>query len=218
MAVGIDVQRLINNARVHLPGATDDAIQYALFSTMDLFFKGSNVWQEDIDVPVPGTDPAGTVYVLTPSAPALIDKLMWVFQKSTSKSFQRGPSVSASMSTPGELVLTTQPSSAVTYTATVALTVQDPTTRDGYVQFPAWVLAKYREPILDGLLGQMMSQPSKPFSNTTLSVFHMRKFNNKIASARVEMMRNNKFRQQAWAFPGFSRGSQRGTSGWGGPV
>ncbi len=218
MTVGLDVQRLINNARVRLPGATDDAIQYALFATMDNFFKGSNTWLQDIDLEIPGGDPAGTVYQLVPDNGALIDKLMWVFQKSTSPNFVRGAGVSCAMSTPGELTLTTQPSSDVVYTATVALTVEDPTTRDGYVQFPAWVLAKYREVILDGLVGSMMSQPSKPFTNTTLSVFHMRKFNNKIASARVEMMRNNKFRQQAWAFPSFNRGRQRGGTGWGGPV
>jgi len=218
MTVGLDVQRLMNNARIRLPGATDDAIQYALFTVMDDFFKGSNTWQEDVDVFVPGGDPAGTVYQLVTETSSTIDKLMWVFQKSTSPNFMRGPSISASMSTPGELVLTTQPSSDITYTATLSLTVQDPTTRDGYVQFPAWVLAKYRNVILDGLVGSMMSQPSKPFSNTTLSVFHMRKFNSKVAAARVEMMRNNTFRQQAWRFPSFSSGSQRGNSGWGGPV
>ncbi len=218
MTVGLDVQRLMNNARIRLPGATDDAIQYALFAVMDDFFKGSNTWQEDIDVLVPGGDPAGTVYQLVSSVGCTIDKLMWVFQKATSTTFTRGPAVSAAMATPGELTLTQQPSSSITYTATVALTVQDPTTRDGYVQFPAWVLAKYRNVIHDGLVGSMMSQPSKPFSNTTLSVFHMRKFNSKVAAARVEMMRNNTYRQQAWRFPGFSSGSQRGNSGWGGPV
>jgi hypothetical protein len=46
----------------------------------------------------------------------------------------------------------------------------------------------------------------------------MRKFNSKVASARVEVQRNNKYRAQAWVFPGFARGSQRGGTGWGGPV
>jgi hypothetical protein len=96
--------------------------------------------------------------------------------------------------------------------------VQDPVTKDGYVQFPAWVLAKYRNVILDGLLGKMFSQPNKPWTNSQMSVFHMRKFNSKVASARVEVQRNNKYRAQAWVFPGFARGSQRGGTGWGGPV
>lgn len=219
MAGPADITRLMNNARSRLSGATDTALQLELFNVMDDFFKKSNVWNEDIDIEIPGMDPANTVYELTPTGPALIDKLLWVFQLPSDTSIGRGAGIPAAMSIPGQLTLRTQPSSDVTYRVTVALTVQDPTLRNGYVTFPAWVLAKYRDCILDGLLGKMMSQPSKPYTNTQLSVFHMRKFIQQAASARVEWTRNNTYRTQAWAFPGgFSRGSQRGGTGWGGPV
>ena len=219
MATAADITRLFNNARTRLPGATDGVLQLELFNTMDEFFKKSNVWNEDIDTPIGGKDPANTIYYVTPSTASLIDKLLWVYEVPTSTSIGRGAGIGASMSTPGELVLQTQPSSAKTYRVTVALTVQDPTSRAGIVQFPAWVLAKYREAILNGLLGKMMSQPGKPYSNTQLSVFYMRKFISMTASARVEWTRNNTYRTQAWAFPSdFSRGSQRGGTGWGGPV
>lgn len=213
-----DILRLMNSARVRLVGATDEALQLELFNVMDDFFKGSNVWCEDIDIQIPGLDPAGTIYQLTPVSPSLIDKLAWVFEVPPSSSISRGAQIGADMSTPGELTLRLQPSSAKVYRVTVILTVQDPTTRAGYVTFPAWVLAKYRAVILDGLLGRMFSQPSKPWTNTQLSVFHMRKFTSKVASARVEWTRNNNYRQQAWRFPSFAGGSQRGSSGWGGPV
>jgi len=220
MAVPADVQRLMNNARSRLSGATDNVLQQELFAVMDDFFKKSNVWNEDIEVTIPGQDPAGTIYQLAPAAPALIDKLLWVFQKPSDTSIGRGSAITAAMSVPGELTLRTQPSSSVVYIVTVALTVADPTNRDGYVQFPAWVLAKYRDDILDGLLGRMMTQPNKPYTNSQLAIFHMRKFVQACASARVEWQRNNTYRTQAWAFPGgFSGGTQRGrSSGWGGPV
>lgn len=218
MAVGPDIVRFMNEARVNLPGATDDNIQLALFSVMDLFFKGSNTWQQDIVVPIGAKDPAGTIYAVVPDSPSIIDKLMWVFEQPKDPLDRPTRPIGAAMQTPGELTLFVQPSSTTNYIVTVALSVQDPTTRNGYVAFPAWILAKYRDAILSGLLGRMMSQPSKPFTNTQLSVFHMRKFNSKVASARVEVTRNNTYRQQAWAFPGFGRGSQRGNSGWGGPV
>lgn len=215
-----DITRLMNNARLRLPGATDGVLQQELFSVMDEFFKKSNVWNEDIDLAIPGQDPAGTVYQLAPEAPALIDKLLWVFQKPDDTSIGRGAGVAAAMSTPGELTLRLQPSSDVVYTVTVALTVADPLDRGGYVQFPAWVLAKYREAILDGLLGRMMTQASKPYTNSQMAIFHMRKFIQATASARVEWTRNNTYRAQAWSFPGgFSGGTQRGGRGnWGGPV
>lgn len=217
MAVGPDVARFMNVARVRLPGATDDAMQLELFAVMDEFFKGSNVWQEDVNITIPANDPAGTIYYVTPTGPSLVDKLLWVYQVSTSTAISRGSQIGAAMQYPGEITLGSQPSSAVTYRVTVTLTVQDPTTRDGYVSFPAWVLARYRNIVLDGLLGRMMSQPNKPFSNMQLSVFHMRKFIGGISSARVEATRNNTYRQQAWRFPGFAGGSQRGRGGWAQP-
>lgn len=213
-----DITRFMNNARLRLTGATDDVLQQELFNVLDEFFKGSNVWCEDIDLKIPGQDPAGTVYLITPTGPTVIDKLLWTYEVPNSSSIGRGPQITAAMSTPGEATLAVQPSSDVVYRFTVALTVQDPTQRNGYTTFPAWVLAKYRGVLLDGLLGKMYSQPSKPWTNTQLSVFHMRKFKSSTASARVEWTRNNTYRQQAWRFPAFAGGSQRGSSGWGGPV
>jgi len=212
-----DITRLMNNARIRLAGATDGLLQVELFNVMDEFFKTSNVWNEDIDFPVGASDPANTIYEITPSGPALINMLIGVYIVDPNHTTERGPLTGAFMSTPGEVTLQTQPSSAATYRASVVLTVQDPTKRDGYVVFPAWVLAKYRDVILDGLLGNMMSQPNKPWTNTQLSVFHMRKFKNKTAAARVEWTRNNSYRRQAWVFPGFARGSQHGRRGWGAP-
>jgi hypothetical protein len=214
----VDITRFMNSARSRLTGATDDALQLELFNVMDEFFKGSNVWCEDIDILIPGQDPANTIYELTSTGPSLIDKLAWVYEVPASSSIGRGPQIGAAMQVPGELTLSLQPTSAKTYRVTVILTVQDPVARSGYVTFPAWVLAKYRQTLLDGLLGKMYSQPSKPYTNTQLSVFHMRKFKIGTSSARVEWTRNNTYRQQAWRFPGFAGGSQRGSSGWGGPV
>ncbi len=214
---GRDIARLMNEARSHLVGATDNTIQLALFGVMDDFFRGSNAWQEDIDVQVAGNDVAGTVYQLVPTGASLIDKLMWVYVSPASAQELRGTAVSAAMSIPGELTLYTQPSSPAVYRATVALTVADPLTREGNVIFPEWVLQKYRAIILDGLLGRMMAQPNKPFSNLQLSVYHSRKFNSGISTARVEVQRNNKYRAQAWRFPGYAGGSQKGGHGWAGP-
>lgn len=214
MAADAEVTRLMNSAMARLPGATTGNIQQELFNVMDEFFKASNVWKEDIDVPVPGGDPAGTAYVMAPAEPAIIDKLMWVYTKETSGNTLRGSPWSAAMEIPGELTLGTQPNSTTTLVATVALTVQDPVNRDGYVVFPMWVLQKYYGVILDGVLGKMMSQRNKPWTDTQMTVYHSRKFEGGKAAARVDATHNNTYRQQAWRFPGFVGGSQRGRSGF----
>lgn len=210
-AVRADISRFMNTARVRLPGATDDAMQLELFMVMDEFFRGSNLWQEDVRFDVVGTDAPGTVYEVTPTGPATVDKLLWMYSLPEGNSL-RGFEIRGTMSTPGEIVLATQPSDDKTYVATLALTVADPTLRNGYVVFPEWVLAKYRAVLLDGLLGKMMSQPNKPFTNSQLSVYHLRRFLSGIAQARIDVQRNNVYRNQAWRFPR-RIGSQRGGSG-----
>lgn len=214
MAADAEVTRLMNSAMSRLPGATTGNIQQELFNVMDEFFKASNIWKENIDVPVPGGDPAGTPYVLASAEPAIINLLMWVYTKDTSGNVDRGSPVAAAMEIPGELTLGVQPSSTTTLVATVALTVQDPVNRDGYVVFPMWVLQKYSDVILDGVLGKMMSQRNKPWTDTQMTVYHNRKFEGGKARARVDGTRNNTYRQQAWRFPGFVGGSQRGRSGF----
>ncbi len=217
MTANADVQRLINNAMNHAPGAVLSAMQLELYNVMTDFLQGSNVWNEDIVVNVPGQDPYGTVYLLAPQQPAQIDKLLWVFTQANDPKMMRGSAVGAAMQIPGELTLRNQPSSPETYIVTVALTVQSPTDRDGYVQFPAWILSKYGTTIQDGLIGRMMAQPNKPYTNLQLSVYHMRAFKSGISQARIEWTRNNTYRQQAWRFPAHTRGSQRGRSGWAPP-
>lgn len=212
MTANADVQRLINNAMVHLPGATLANMQLELFNVMTDFFQGSNVWNEDIVINVPGQDPAGTVYLLAPQQPAQIDKLLWVFTNPPPTGSLRGSAVAAAMQIPGELTLGSQPSSDQSFVVTVALTVQDPADRDGYVMFPAWVLQKYGVDIQDGLIGRMQAQPNKPYTNLQMSVFHQRKFTSAVSQARIDWTRNNTYRQQAWRFPSSVRGSQRGRS------
>ena len=218
MAADLEVTRLMNNIRERTPGATDAGIQRELFNAVDEFFRDTNVWKEDVPLTVPGQDPAGTPYIIAPNEPANITQLMWVFGASTDPSTSRGAPIQASMSVIGELVLRFQPSSPMDIVVTVALTVQDPVNRDGYVVLPQWIMQKYAETFLDGTVGRLMTQPNKPWTNSQMSVYHLRKFASKKAAARVEATRNNTFRQQAWCFPGFVRGSQKGrSSGWAPP-
>lgn len=198
-----DVLRLVTNAQIRLPGATVSTVQQELFMVADEFFKESNVWREDIEFSVPANDPPGTVYEVTPTGNVVIDKLMWM------RNTDGGGRIFGQMSVPGEITLASYPSSPARYIATVALTVSDPTQRDGYVSFPDWVLAKYRGVFLNGLLGKMMSQPAKPYTNTQLSVYYIKLFNSGKSAARVDAQRANVFRAQAWNFPSFGGRSQR---------
>lgn len=192
-----DVNRLMDNLRISLPGAIDDALRMEVFNTLNDFFQGTNIWREDIEVEVAAGE---THYEILPSGPANIVRLIGVIDHN------KLPAKAVLDLITGELALAEAPSQSATYTAQVVLTVNDPLDREGYPVFPMWVLNLYQNDIISGVLGRMMSQPAKPYSNVQLAVAHSRAFNSAIATARMEANRRFTYRAQAWQFPqGFSR-------------
>jgi hypothetical protein len=190
-AVSRGLSKFMDMVRIRLPGARDNIIQLELFAVLNDFFQDSNCWYEDIDFTVS----AGlTSYYLIPSSVASPVRLIGVVNS------QQRPQ-SAVFDLPGSLTLYNAPNQSDTFTARIALTVGDPVTRDGYPEFPDWVLDKYANDILDGLLGRMMSEIAKPYSNSQLAVFHMRKFRNAVMQAKVEAQHKNVYRGQNWRFP-----------------
>lgn len=186
-----DLNRLMDNLRIRLPGAVDGVIQTELFAVLDDFFARSNAWTEDIEFDVTAGE---TDYTITPTGVALINRLMGVVD-------QNELPVAVTMATPGEIKLVYEPTVAGTYTAQVALTVTDPVTRDGYPIMPDWVMNKYGNDILDGVLGRMMSQIAKPYTNERMAIYHMRRFSGAVSQAKVEAQHRNVYRGQNWRFP-----------------
>lgn len=195
-----DMNRLMDNARIKLPGALDSAIQLELFSVLNEFFQESNIWYEDIDFDVTPTsqtyleNPDAYTYQLDVLEQGTINRLTGVVD--SGGFIQR-----ATMPTPGYVILSYSPSAAGTFTARVTKTITDPVTRDGYPVFPAWVLNKYGNDILDGVVGRMMGQIAKPYSSPTLAPVYLRNFKQGTNKARAEAMHGNVYRGQNWRFP-----------------
>jgi hypothetical protein len=206
------LDRLMTSVRTRLPGALDTAIQNELFIVVDEFLKGSTVWRQMMLVPVQ----AGTVQydLALDDQPALMDQLIGVWDVSNSVTPQpnddnwwvtavtQGIPVYATMPVPGSLLLKNSPSQAGNYAVITACTANAPTTKDGFPRVPVWICDKYAHTDwLDGLLGKMMSQPAKPYSNQQYAVYHLRRFRTAIARARVQANRENIYRGQRWRFP-----------------
>jgi len=192
-------ERLIKNARVSLPGSLDDAILLEFFNVMDQFFRESSIWTEDIPFTAYPYEPVGTVYYIEPESVSTIVRLLNVANVN-------GFRQQALMSIPGEVTFMLPPSNQepdtdYTYTASVALSIIDPVQRDGYPEFPQWILEKYSTGILNGLIGRMMAQPAKPYSNLQLAQAHMNAFRKTISVAGTESLHRNVNNMQAWVFP-----------------
>lgn len=186
-----DFNRLMDQLRIRLPGALDGTLQLELFSVMNEFFQNSSCWTEDIAFEV---RPSEKTYYIFPVANAAINRLM-------SLSSASGLAVVAQMPEPGTIELYNAPSQVETYTANVALTVTDPVDREGFPEFPDWFLSKYGNDILDGVLGHMMSQLAKPYSQPQLAQYHLRRFAQATNRAGVEAIHGNVYRGQRWSFP-----------------
>jgi len=188
-----DFNRILNGARVKMPGSLDTQIKSEMFFVIDEFMKGTDIWWEKIDMPVNTTD---TSYDVIPSM-GLANSLLEVLNSSETP-------VDAVMTVPGVVELRTVPSQADTFTAKVSLTVSDPVSEDRLPQFPDWILAKYYPVFLDGILSRMMATPGKPYYLPTGAVFHGNKFIAGKAQARIDATRANKSGGQTWRFPKFA--------------
>jgi len=186
-----DLNRLMDNLRIRLPGAVDAAIQNELFATLDEFLQASNIWTEDVEFAVQAGQ---TTYEVMPSGVAAINRLMGVVD-------QNQLPVAVTMATPGEIVLVYEPTTVGTYTAQLSLTISDPTTRDGYPVLPDWILGFYANDFMDGVLGRMMSQIAKPYTNERMAIYHMRRFGGATSRAKVAAQHRNIYRGQNWRFP-----------------
>jgi hypothetical protein len=201
-----DYQRLINQAVVELPGATDAGIRQALFEVFHTFFTETNSWQETITVAVL----AGvTEYNLVIAEGGEFVRLLSLVD--TNDIGQ--PAVTDMV---GVLTLRDTPNTAATFTATIAKTIGVPVDREGKPEIPEWVVARW-EPVLSaGLLSRMMIQNKKPYSDKIGATFWGRRFLNGLGSVKSAVLHGNLQGANTWSYPrGFamSRTSQRMGSG-----
>ena len=191
------LDRLMKNARIALPGSLDNAISLELFNVLDQFFRDSGIWTEEIPFTVLAGDPVGTIYYIEPAGVSSIVRLIGVRNYDSFR--QR-----CAMFIPGEVTFLSPPSNNdadVNYWATVVLSIVDPVMSDGYPEFPEWIVEKYGIGILDGVLGRMMAQPAKPYTNRELAIAHLAAFRRTISHAGTESLHGNVHNAQAWVYP-----------------
>ena len=199
--------RLMNQARVKLTGVSDAALKGELFDVMHEFYDKSSSWLETLQLSIL---PNVTVYDLIPTNGQIL-RLVGVVQMDPANPLTPRNIRGAQMPAIGQIILTEVPGGPAIYGVTVALTVQLPVDRNGFPVTSDDTLTVYSTGILDGLLGHMMSVPNKSYSNSTMGVYCLKKFDVTINKARVAALRQNAFGTQAWVYPQtFRTSGQRG--------
>jgi len=214
-----DFERLMNQARVKLPGASDAGLKGELFDVIDEFVSDSNTWDEWITLPiVSGLQD----YSVTPAHGGAILRMVTIFDQNSIVV----PAFITELYPPGANIHLVWPQST-NYSANAVFIkkVVLPNNRDDIPEAPSWLFPIYGRYVLDGLLGKMMTQPTKSYSNDSQGTYHLRRFRDGISMAKVAKERGNLKGGQAWRFPNqFRSNSQRGgvstpfptPSSWGG--
>jgi hypothetical protein len=181
--------KLLGQANVSLTGASDAQLRVQLFDTLEEFFDGSNCWQETISFTV---IPETLDYQINPLSGRILRLYGVIDQNSVPQ-----PAVMPVIGTVHFLYpfTDTQPMTAV-----VVKTVTDPFNCSP-PHVPDWVLPVHGRGILSGILGAMMLQPGQSYSSAPLANWHLTRFRDAIAHARVAMMKTNTVGAQAWAYP-----------------
>jgi hypothetical protein len=190
-----DLDRLMNSARVHLTGASDAGITLELFDTINEFFDGSNAWFEWMQLPIIAGQQAYQIY---PTHGGMVVRLSCVFDTNRVPL----PAHMAEITPPGAKIWLIHPqNNNQTGNLMVIKNTTLPNSRDEIPDAPDWLLPVYERYILEGLLGRMMTQPGKSYSNDTKATYHLKKFRDGIAMAKTAVARSNLVGAQSWFFP-----------------
>ena len=198
------LERFMNQARIKLPGASDHGILAELYEVLREFFEETNCWTEVIPFSVVANTQD---YLLIPREDGTIIRLIGVRDHNLR-------SVNAFMDTLGTVTLVWPPNTTppTDWEAKVVKNVTLPVTRDHVPIVPNDLFQRYETCTIDGLLGRMMGQQAKSYSNSTLSVYHLRRFRSGLVSARTAAARQNTVGAQTWAYPqNFATSNQRST-------
>lgn len=204
-----DIQRLMNEVQSRCTGVSEGGLQIALRSVLSEFFRDSLCWREHIHLLVTvgiqeyklltrdGGQPItllGVVDGQRLGVAAFMPRFGELHVRSRIQTSSVQP-VTTNPPTPAPLSPTNP------WLVTVAETVKN-VNNDGWPIAPHWVLQEYYPDILDGVLGNLMEQPGKSYSNQTNAAYHLKRFRQGIQIARTAAARENAFGAQTWRFPG----------------
>lgn len=216
-----DLDYVLNECRIKLIGAADSGIKQELWGVIKEFLQDSNTWIEHQKLLVT----AGVQhYDVSPRDGGQIIRLFSVVDGN------RLP-VNATMSHLGRLdvhtritisSIDTPPNTQSTNSTNpwhlcFSKNITFPATRDNIPVAPSFIMSVYSGTIVDGVLGKMMLQAGKSYSNQQLGTYHLRRFRDGIGIAKNDVWNENVFGGQRWRFPStFSTHSQRGygTTAW----
>lgn len=191
-------KRLLSGVVVDVPGASEAGIKQVLGDAMFEFFEFTSSWMESIPFQTVVNSQA---YAIAPTAGGNIVALKTVLDANNIP-------LAASMPSLGTVQLAYIATTVQTLTAIVVKNLKRETPLDE--QVPQFVVDLWWQVLKDGIQGKLMNQPGKTYSNDTLALYHLRRFNDGMSRARIATEMQNVQGANAWIYPQqFSTRAQR---------
>ena len=194
------VTDFLNQCRIELPGAADVAIRQRAYPVLHEFFNYSNAWTEQIALTTVANQQD---YTLTPAEipPGQVIRLGGVFDTNLIN-------YPADMPKIGLLEFITTPTQVQSLTVVAIKTVLRPSNADGSLDhtyplpgIPSWVWGQYLPVFVHGVVGYMMMEKNRPYSDEKMGLFHLQMYRDGVKMARVAALRRNTFGANAWMYP-----------------
>jgi hypothetical protein len=200
-----DLDRLMNECEVQLPGATRAGIRGVLFNVIDEFMTDSNSWNEWIPLVLAANTQN---YLVTPAQGGQIKRLGQVIDQNC----VIYPAVITSLQPPAANLFFVWPQNiTINVNVIVYKSVVLPNQHGDIPDAPNWLLPQYERVIEAGVVGRMQMHKAKSYSDSTNGPINVRRFRDGIAMARTAALRGYIYGGQAWRFPRqFRTNSQRG--------
>ena len=205
-------KRLYEDIKIQIPGVIDAVQAQVTFSLFKDFCDKTNLWQEDVAVPVA---PEVTSYPFTLMGKGAVNRLLMMYDPKYEHANRHWVQGHIQMTTPNILTINYAPSEATTWRAIIAKTPKDPATAERYPDidtYAYWIVDKYREALTYGILGRLQKMPGKPYSNAKEARDNTLYYNSERSKARVDGLHANVFGGQRWIYPQGFASVRRG--GW----
>lgn len=183
-------RKLLGQAEVTLSGASRVELRVQLYEVLEEFFNLSNCWQESIPFTVV---PETMDYPIYPTSGRIL-RLNSVLD-------QNYVGQAALMPDIGTVRFLYPYTNVQPMTAMVVKTVTDPLCCHPPLGVPEWLLPVHGIGLFHGIVGNMMLQPGQSYSNSQMANYHLQKFRDAWAHARVAASKMNTIGVQNWAFP-----------------
>lgn len=184
---GPSYNNLTDALAIRLPGATTAAITLEFGALLYEFCDQTNAWAEHIPIVV--TNTTVHCYEIEPDEGELL-RLLNVVDANERP-------VVCGLRMPHTLEFLKPISQPQTYTANVALKPDG----EAMTFAPEWLLSRYYNGMLDGILARMMSQIAKPYSSPQAARMHQMRYQQVVAQARAEVLARFRYRGQGWIYP-----------------